>query len=369
MKKKIIAPLVMLVMTFASCSVKNESFMLIVGKYNETEEKGFSLFSFNSEEGTLQHISEAEAGPNPSYFCISKKHNLIYAANEVMNFNGGTGGGVTCLKLDSGKVEKLSEMAVPNGSPCFISLSPEQNYLFLANYTGGSIAVIKLDEAGMPVNITDSISFPSIAEYSHAHMISFDPAWKHVYLTDLGLDRIVIYNFDPISGRLTQLENGIVPLPEGSGPRHFEFNANGSKMYVICELNSTISVFDVDSAGLLSSVQNISTLDEGFAGKSFCADIHIGKSGEYLYGTNRGENTVVCFKIGSDGLLSLAGRISCGGDWPRNFSFDPSGKFLLTGNQRSGDIVIFSIDEKTGMPLETGKTYKVSSPSCLKFVF
>jgi 6-phosphogluconolactonase len=358
--------LTMFLIIMMSCTEKMETTKIFVGGYTETGEKGLSLFNLNQEKGTLNLLSVTDAGPNPSYFCISKKHGLIYAANEVMDFKGSKGGGVTTLRYDSttDSIKKLSEIAVPDGSPCFISLSPAEDFLFLANYTGGSIDVIKLDEEGIPLKITDAVLFEGV---SHPHMITFDPAGKLVYLTDLGLDRISIYSFNSLTGKLQLIQNGIVKLPSGAGPRHFVFNSDGSKMYVISELNSTITVYNVDADGNLNSIQTVTSLADGFKGESFCADIHMSKNGDFLYGSNRGENTIVTFRIEKEGLLSLAGHTSCGGDWPRNFVIDPSGEFILVGNQRSGNIAVFSIDETTGLPVEPGNDYKVSTPACLKF--
>jgi 6-phosphogluconolactonase len=342
-------------MVLHSCSNNTDPIRLFAGQFTENSEPGLSIFDMDQADGTLKLVSESDAGPNPSYFCISGKRGLIYAANEVMNFNAGVGGGVTTLKYNSktGTAEKLSELAIPNGSPCFISLSPDNNYLFLANYTG----------------ISDTISFPeNQGKISHPHMISSDPAGKRIYQTDLGFDQIVIYNFDPVSGKLQVIQNGIFKLTPGSGPRHFVFNSDGTKMYVINELNSSLSVFDVAATGELEIIQTLTTLREGYKGESFCADVHISKNGDFLYGSNRGENTIVTFRIGTDGLLSLAGHTSCGGDWPRNFVIDPSGKFILVGNQRSGNISVFGIDKKTGIPVEPGKDYKVSTPACLRFL-
>jgi 6-phosphogluconolactonase len=267
----------------------------------------------------------------------------------------------------SGNIEKVKELLVPDGGPCFISLSPAEDYLLMASYSSSSIAVVKLDDKGIAERVTDTISFAvNDGKISHPHMISFDPAGKKVYLTDLGLDRIVIYDFDAVSGHLKQIENGIVNFPKGTGPRHFVFNPAGTKMYVICELNSTVSVIDVDTKGGLKLIQTLTTLDEGFKGESFCADIHLGNSGQYLYGSNRGENTIVVFRVGTDGKLSLQGRTSCGGNWPRNFVIDPSGKYLLVANQKSGNISFFKINEKTGIPQYT-EDYKLDTPACLKF--
>jgi 6-phosphogluconolactonase len=344
---------------------------LFAGTYAKPGEKGFYLFDLNLKDGTLSLLTESDAGPNPSYFCISKKNEMIYAANEVMQFNGIRGGGVTTLKHDakSGSIAKINELAVPNGGPCFISLSPAENFLFMANYSGGSVSVVKLDGKGVPERITDTVVYKGQdGKVSHAHMISPDNAGKMIYVTDLGLNRIVIYDFDSANGQLHQIQNGIVDLPKGAGPRHFVFNSDNTKMYVINELNSTISVFNVEQNGELTSIQNISTLSEGFTGKSYCADIHLGKSGRFLYGSNRGENTIVTYRIESDGRITLAGRTTCGGDWPRNFVIDPSGKYLLVGNQKSGNISVFSIDKKSGLPVEPAKDHKLNAPACLKFL-
>jgi 6-phosphogluconolactonase len=138
-------------------------------------------------------------------------------------------------------------------------------------------------------------------------------------------------------------------------------------MYVICELNSTISALNVDEGGRLSIIQTLSTITDDFKGKSFCADVHFGIDYKYLYGSNRGENDIITFKPGTDGKLEIIGRTPCGGNWPRNFVIDPSGKFILVGNKRSGDISLLKIDEKTGIPAETGKGCKIETPACLKF--
>jgi len=370
MKKSIMLIYSIIIVMMFSSSTYCQPIRLFAGTYTEAGEKGLYLFDLNREEGTFKVISSSDAGPNPSYLCISKKNGLIYAANEVMKFKGVKGGGLTTLKYDAkkGVAEKINDLPVPNGGPCFISLSFAEDFLFMSNYSGGSIAVVKLDNKGIPVSVTDTIVYKEEdGKVSHAHMISTDPAGKRVYLTDLGLDRIVIYNLDPVSGQLHQIKNGIAKLPAGSGPRHFVFSSDGTKMYVICELNSTLSFFNVDSEGGLKLIQTVSTLREGFNGKSFCADIHIGKNGKFLYGSNRGENTIVTFSIGSDGKLSLAGHTSCGGEWPRNFVIDPSGKYILVGNQNSGNIALFGIDEKTGLPVEPAKDYKIKAPVCLKF--
>jgi 6-phosphogluconolactonase len=354
----------------SSFSLSDGPIRLFTGTYAEGAKHGFFIFDLNREAGTFKLVSESDAGPNPSYFCMSRKNGFIYAANEVGDFKGVKGGGVTALSYDAstGTAKKIGDLPVPNGGPAFIAISPNDDYLFLANYSGGSVAVVKLNEKGIPVCVTDTIVYKAgEGKVSHAHMVSFDPTGRRVYVADLGLDRVVAYDFDAGKGKLIQIPDGIAQFPKGAGPRHFTFSEDGSRMYVICELNSTIAFLNVRKDGGLQIVQTLSTLREGFKGKSYCADIHLGKDGKYLYGSNRGENTIVTFRVGQDGKLTLAGHTSCGGEWPRNFVIDPSGKYLLVGNQNSGNISMFSIDEKSGLPLMPSKDYKIAAPVCLKF--
>jgi len=370
MKKNTLIICLIIIIILSSFSASNDTIRLFTGTYTEGTRKGFFILDLNRETGTFKLISESDAGPNPAYFCISNKNGFIYAANEVEEFNGVKGGGVTALSYNAktGIARKVGELAVPNGGPAYIAISPNDDFLFLANYSGGSVAVVKLNENGIPVSVTDTIVYKAgVGKVSHAHMISFDPSGKRVYVTDLGLDRVVIYDFDTVSGKLIQIPDGIASLQEGAGPRHFVFTSDGSKLYVINELNSTITFFGVNKNGELQQVQTVSTLRESFKGESYCADIHLGKNEKFLYGSNRGENTIVTFKVGPDGRLTLAGHTSCGGDWPRNFVLDPSGKYILVGNQNSGNISMFRIDEETGLPVEPSKDYKIASPVCLKF--
>ena len=369
MNKRFIIYILLLAMGLTTTGCK-KNLMLFAGGYTEGEAKGLSVFSFNIKSGSLDLKAESDAGPGPSYFCITAKYELIYALNEVMELRGKAGGGLTTLKYnrENGQCEKAGELLIPYGGPCFISGSTDGGYLFLANYGSASIAVVKLNGSGIPERVTDSILYEADPEnVSHPHMIQQDPAGKHVYVTDLGLDRIMIYDLDKINGKLILKENGVVEIPKGSGPRHFIFNANGDKMYLINELGSTMMVFDIDDKGGLKLIQTLTTLKEGFEGKSNCADVHISKDGKFLYGSNRGENSIVVFIIKEDGSLTVAGRSACGGDWPRNFVIDPSGKYLLVGNQRSDQISVFKVNTKTGIPEGPVNNVKMKGVACVKF--
>ncbi len=364
---KVILLAIFSVTIFSSCK---REYRLFAGSYTEKiGESGFSVINFNSSNGSLRLVATADAGLAPSYFCCSKRNSLIYAINEVMEFRNSFGGGLTTLKYDNKTLsfERMNEIRIPYGGPCYISMSPDSGFLFIAGYPNGSLAVVRLDPTGVPESVTDSVRLDKGSDAPHAHMILSDPAGKHVYVTDLGLNRISVFDFDSQAGKLIPLPDGIVQLPMGTGPRHFVFNDSGTKLYLINELGSSVMAFEVGADGRLKLIQTLPTLDGKFIGRNACADIHLGRDGRFLYGSNRGENTIVTYKVAGDGTLSFAGRTSCGGEWPRNFTLDPSGRFLLAANQKSGNITVFRIDRRTGLPSHPVDSIRVAMPVCLKF--
>lgn len=344
---------------------------LVAGGFTEGEEKGLYLFDFSTKNGNLDLLTQADAGPNPSFFCFSADKKLIYAADEVMDFKGGKGGGITTLEYDNrnNSLTKKSEILVPYGSPCYISISPDGKYLLLANYSSSSVSVVRLDSSGIPGQVTDTILYKSDSlAVSHPHKIMSDPAGKHIYVTDLGLNRIMIYDLDTVKGKLKPFRIPLINLPGSSGPRHFTFNKNGTLMYLINEVGSTVMVLAVSDDEGLKIIQTLITVAEGFTGRNACAEIVISKDGRFVYGSNRGENSIVVFGINDDGTLKPEGRISCGGNWPRNFSIDPSGRYLLVANQRSDNISVFRINEKTGLPEGPVSNAQMKTPACLRFM-
>jgi 6-phosphogluconolactonase len=352
---------------FSSC---DRELILVAGGFTTNDENGLKIFSFNTRNGSLQLRSEHNVGPSPAYFCFDKSNNMFYMANEVMEFKGEFGGGLTALKYDplSGAFERKKELLIPWAGPCFISMSDDSTHLFLANYPNGSVVVVSLDEEGIPETVTDTILYvKNEPDASHAHMIMHDPAGDYVYVSDLGLDRIVRYEFDSVNGVLNETMNGITNIPGGSGPRHFAFNKDGSKLYLINELGSTIMVFGLNQDSSPELLQTVPTKKDESIVNNYCADIHIGKNGKFLYGSNRGENSIVVYRIGEDGLLELSGHSSCGGDWPRNFTIDPTGKYLLVGNQKSNEIAVFRLNRKTGLPEGPLTKVEMKMPACLKF--
>ncbi|MCU0407958.1 MAG: lactonase family protein [Bacteroidales bacterium] len=369
MKLKFLTVPVLVIISFLTqgCSEKHR---LFVGGFNKPGENGMSVYDFDKSSGKLTSLAQVDAGPAPSYFCYSAGKQLMYVINEVMEFKGEFGGGLSTFRVDNtGTVfEKLNEMLIPYAGPCYISMSPDSGYVFIANYPNGSVAVVKLDDKGIPQSITDTILYnPGEPDRSHAHMIMNNPSGGRIYVSDLGLDRIMIYDFDELSGKLNLIEDGIEPLPAGFGPRHFVFNMEGTKLYVINELGSKVTVYDVNGEGQLRIIQTVPTTAPGYIENNYCADVHLSSDGRFLYGSNRGENTIVVFRVENDGTLELAGRTKCGGNWPRNFTLDPSGSFILVGNQKSDSISVFRIDKKTGLPLLPPQQYPSEAPACLKF--
>jgi 6-phosphogluconolactonase len=343
---------------------------LLAGGFTTGNEMGLALFAFDPEEGSLKLTGEYDGGPSPTFFCFSKNRSRIYIIDEVMDFRGEKAGGITTMILGYKKsLVKESEMAVPFGGPCHISLSASGRYLFIASYSSSSVAVVKNGSMMIPEQVTDTIVYKTADSLaSHPHMIKQDPLARHIYLTDLGLDRIMVYDLDTITGKLIRTPFQEVHVPRGSGPRHFVFNGGATRMYLINELGSTIMTFEVTADGSLKLLQTVRTTDESYTGKNQCAEITIGKDGRFLYASNRGENSIVVFKISNDGSLELAGRSTCGGDWPRDFIIDNSGKYLLSGNQKSNDISVFKINSNSGIP--EGLVFKVpvKAPAYLEFL-
>jgi len=371
MKRKLLSTGLILISAIFLLTSCRQSPRLFVGGFTEREgEKAMAVFEFKPASGKLKYVFASDVGPSPSWFCYSGTTDLFYIANEVMEFNGQFGGGLSTFRYDeeNSGFEKVNEMLIPYGGPCYISMSADSGYLFIANYPNGSIAVVRLDESGLPEMITDTILYDrEQPDRSHAHMILHDPAGRHVYVTDLGLDRIVAYDFNSTTGKLKQLENGITTLPQGSGPRHFTFNSDGKRLYVINELGSTMMVFAVEEGQELRLLQTLPAMKGGIASNNYCAEVRISGDGRFLYGSNRGENNIATFKILPDGLLEPAGHSSCGGDWPRNFVIDPSGRYLISGNQKSDKITVFRINRSDGLAEKAVDSAQVRMPACLKF--
>ncbi|PKL88668.1 MAG: 6-phosphogluconolactonase [Ignavibacteriae bacterium HGW-Ignavibacteriae-2] len=362
--------------TIASFNDNNYLYFYI-GTYTDAESKGIYLYQMNIENGELVYKGVTEGVNNPSFLAIDETNSGLYAVNELTEFNGEKTGTVTAFKIDPNTkaLQFLNQKITEGGAPCHVIVDSSGNYILTANYVGGNVCVIEVSDDGSLGQTTDLIqhygsSIKINQKSPHAHSVNLDAENKFLYVADLGLDKIMIYNFDARKGTLSAAETPFVKVAPGAGPRHFVFHPNNKFAYVINELNSTVTVFGFNSMnGQLSEIETYSTLPIEFTGESFCADIHIHPNGKFLYGSNRGHNSIVTYEIDEfTGKLKFLETKSTEGVWPRNFTLDPTGNFLLVANQRSNNVTVFKINPLTGLLNFTGISENIPSPVCLLFL-
>jgi 6-phosphogluconolactonase len=330
----------------------------------------------NSSSGELSFVWEAKGILNPSYLEIHPEQRFLYAVNEVQIFRGQGGGGVSAFSIDpaSGDVNLLNAYSSKGKDPCYISIEQTGRFALVANYSSGSVAMLPIQADGRLGPATDVVQHtgssvhPERQTSPHAHCILPDPQNRFAIAADLGLDKLLVYEMDLELGKLKKRNE--VNVRAGAGPRHLTFHPNGQYAYLINELNSTLTVYRYYSAtGLFEELQTIPALPEDFTGENLCADVHISPNGNYLYASNRGHDSIVCFFIDqTTGQLIYRSHTAAGGREPRNFAIDPTGTFLLVANQNSHTIVTFRIDSESGELSKTEHEATVSMPVCVKFV-
>ena len=351
--------------------------------------EGIYVFDADLVTGELSHRKLAAKTENPSWIAIHPSKKYLYAANEVSNYNGNSGS-VSAFAIDSvsGDLSPLNTVNSEGAGPAYLSIDSSGRYAFVANYGGGSIAVLPIQpdgSLGSAVDVRrDSGSIGSTTatnapqgsfavsghDAPHAHMIAPDPRNKFVLATDLGQDRIYSFRFDSSSGKLAPSNDApFASLPSGDGPRHFVFHPNGHWLYAIQEEASTVVLFHYNSeTGSLTSQQTISTLPPGFTGSSFASEILLSPNGRILYAVNRLHDTIAIFAINTDGKLKRVGETSTLGDYPNQCRIDPTGSFFYACNRRSDAITTFRIHRDTGLLTSTGKYTAVGSPASITFL-
>lgn len=359
MKKQLLVLMVSLPALLISCSMGDNTF--IASGYSGNGSADVLLCRLKGN-GSIDKISGITVGDNPSYLTFGKE-GLIYLVNEVDTFDMKAGGGITTLRYNkkSNSLEKVGSMNQGGGGPCHIEVSVDGKYLITANYGSGSVSVVRLDSEGVPEKVTDVIFY---GERSHPHMTIHNPRLHTYYVSDLGLDRVHQLKLDTTLGLLINADIAYFNSEPGSGPRHMAIDKSSANLFVINELNSTMSVYNILS-DTVNVKQTVSTLPEGYAEKSYCADIHLSRSGKKIYGSNRGHNSIVTFRVGVDGNLSEPAHRGCGGNWPRNFAVSPSGKLFLVANQRSNEI---SVVRGGGNSEEAVSAMSLNAPSCVRFL-
>jgi 6-phosphogluconolactonase len=329
----------------------------------------------DSSSGELTFVWVAKGIINSSYLELHPQQRSLYAVNEVQSFGGTEGGGVTALSIDpeSGELSLLNAHFSQGKDPCYISIEQTGRFALVANYSSGNAAMLPIRPDGQLGPATDVVQHsgssihPERQTAPFMHSLVPDPTNRFAIAADLGTDKLVIYEMDLENGKLKKHTE--VYVKPGSGPRHTIFHPNGIYLYLLNELSSTLTAFRYDSdAGSLEELQTISTLPQAFESKNLSADVHITPDGNYLYASNRGDDSIVCFSIDQTaGLLTYRRHTGTGGKEPRNFAVDPTGTFLLAANQSSHNIVTFRIDPESGALSSTGHETMISMPVCVKF--
>jgi 6-phosphogluconolactonase len=351
--------------------------------------RGIHLFHVNRATGAMTPAGIHEMGTSPSCLAVNKSGTRLYSANETDRVGEKKEGTVSAfaIKEADGKLELLNTVRSGGAGPTYLSIHPSGRFLLVANYFGGSVAVLPIlrdgrlgdaadikSDAGKigPTKATNappgSFAF-SGHDRTHAHMIAADPSGRYVLHADLGLDKIFVWKFDGQKGVLSPNDPPAVSLPPGDGPRHFHFHPNGRWLYSIQEEGSTIVLFEYDATtGRLTSRQTISTLPPGFAGSNFCSEILVSADGRFVYAGNRLHDSIGIFSVGRDGTLTHVGDEWTRGNYPRSFDFEPAGRFLYCCNQRGDNIAVFRVDRKTGGLNFTGHYTAVGNPSIIVFL-
>ena len=365
-----------LVMTSAARKpALHQDFLTFVGTYtNKTDSKGIYAFEFDADSGKLKAKGLAAATTDPSWVAIHPNGKFAYAANEAGNQST-----ITAFSIDApkAKLTQLNQLPALGQDPCHLSFDQTGKYLFAANYASGTIAVFPIlpdgtlgEHTAVVKNAGNLGPNKERQEGPHAHWVHVSPDNRYVFAADLGLDAILSYRFNATKGTLTPNDPPMTKLTPGAGPRHVAFSPNGKYVYVVSELNSTVTAFQYDPAkGTLFEFQILATLAQDFSGRNDTAEITVHNNGKWLFASNRGRDTITVFSISpSDGSLTSLGEFPTGGKEPRHFAIDPTGQYVLAENQNSNTITVLRIDPATGALKEVSRANDIPSPVCLAFL-
>ena len=324
-------------------------------------------------DGSLEMVKTVAEIVNPSYVKISKDRKNLYAVSEL-GPNEGDSGYIYAFKINEDfSLTELGKLSTGAFAPCHINIDHSDNFVFVSNYVGGVVMEYKRNEDGS-LTQTDKLEINKINPSentgdSHAHAVTIPASNKYIYVSDLGNDKIWIYNFDEHTGQLTPNQQPFAKVSKGAGPRHFAFTANQKFAYSINELNSSVTAFSYDSAsGGLINIQTISTLPEGYDGDNNCAEIAVHPNGKFLYASNRGHNSIVAFEIDqTSGLLKPINYQSTLGEYPRFFTLNNDGSMIYAANQNTSTIAFLKIEEDGSLVSSSINTVEVNTPVCIEF--
>ncbi len=360
-----------------SCQTADREIYMYVGGYASEDNPSLYVYSYDEENLQLEEIQQLTGVPNPSFLAFHPSGNFLYAVNEIGNYMGNREGSVTSFRIDpeTAELEYLNTQSSQGPGPCFVSILADGSHALVANYSGGNIAALPIDSDGRLKEATaffqhEGSGFDERRQRRPlAHSIYPSVDGSYVFSANLGTDKVMIYTTGQDEVLAENTASPYAATAPGAGPRHLALHPDGRWIYVVNELNSTVTRLDFDkSSGVVSVMESVSSLPEGWEGDNFPGDIHLHPSGKFLYASNRGHNSIAIFRIENDGRATFLGTESVRGEWPRNFSLDPDGKRLFVANQRTGNITIFDIDQNTGTLSFTGKELKVDQPACIKFL-
>jgi len=352
--------------------------LVYIGTYTGQKSKGIYAYRFDAATGQLVSLGLVAGTVNPSFLAVHPNRRFLYVVNEIADYEGRKSGAVSAFAIDrgTGKLTFLNKVSSRGADPCYLVADKTGKSLLVANYSGGSVAVLpvledgRLGDASALVQHAGSSVNPERQQGPHAHSINLSPDNRFAIAADLGLDQLLVYRWDPAKGALAPNNPPFAKVNPGAGPRHLAFHPSGRFAYLINEMQSTVSAFAYDAArGILRELQTISTLPKDFAGDNTTAEVQVHPTGEFLYGSNRGHDSIAVFAIDAGkGTLTPVDHVAMRGKTPRNFGIDPTGSYLLAANQDSDSILVFRIDPKTGRLTPTGQVLEVPSPVCVKFV-
>lgn len=350
-----------------------------VGTYTsgKSPSEGVYKLEFDANTGKLTPRGAAAKLQDPSFLAVHPNGRFLYAVNELGEFQGAKGGGVSALSLDpaTGDLKLLNQRPTDGGAPCFLTVDARGRNVLVANYSGGSVACLPIADDGSLGPRSSFIQHeghsvdPARQKEPHAHSINLDPTGRFALAADLGLDQILVYEFDAEHGKLAPNDPPFAKVEPGSGPRHLAWHPSGAFAYVITEMGNTIDVFAYDAEkGTLRELQSLSTLPADFQETSYCAEVVAHPSGKFVYGSNRGHDSIAVFTVDRDsGKLTPAGHQLTLGKNPRGFALDPSGKFLLAANMETDTIAVFRVDPETGALTPVGQPVAIPRPVCVRF--
>jgi 6-phosphogluconolactonase len=362
----------------ADTATSGEAMRVFIGTYTGAKSKGIYVSRFDSATGRLTAPELVAETASPSFLALHPGGRFLYAVGETVNLGDKRTGAVSAFSLDvkTGKLALLNRQSSGGAGPCHLAVDATGKCLLVANYGSGSIAALPiqadgtLGEPGAVIQHQGSSVNPRRQAGPHAHFIIPDPANRFALTCDLGLDQVLVYRLDPAKAKLTANEPPFAAVKPGAGPRHLAFDPSGRFVFLINEMGSTLTAFAYDAQrGALKELHTVSTLPETFNGESTCAEVQVHPSGKFVYGSNRGHDSIAVFGFDSEsGKLTCLEHQSTQGKTPRHFALDPSGRWLLAENQGSDSIVVFRVDPKTGRLSPTGQTVSVGAPVCAVFV-